>query len=546
MWYGLQLVSNQMTEEERLDLVVIGAGPAGIGAVVRAAQYGKKVAVVEMREVVGGCCVNLGCVPTKSMCYNTHLFKMMKERAQEHALRPQHVQFDLPQMHRLKDEAKRVQQKQIEEILAKNRVPLYNGRAVLSKPNEISIDQADGSVKKLNAENILIATGSESADLPFLKIDEKVVLSSAGCMELRAVPRRMIIIGAGAIGLEFGSIWSRLGAQVEFLEMLGNIGSPKIDPDVASQYQGLLEAQGMKFNLNVTVRSADIHPDGVTLKYETSTGNLFEISGDVVLMAVGRKPATGNLGLKEIGVTLDEKGAISVNNVCQSISVKSIFAAGDCTPGPMVAHKSALEAATVVEYLFGSNSGDITTTPDHFTLPSVIYTQPELSWTGKSEETLKREGVATQVHWFRYNSDMRDTLCSELEGIVKVIASAQHETSNQPPTDTKTTSGPSDVTKVATAEAAAATSSDEQPRGDSASVVAPTSSPSGGNNKNDAGRVLGVCIVGATAGDLISESVLAVKLGATIDQWGSCPHAHPFYKTFQVMHRLGLSQSQSD
>eukprot|EP01105_Mastigella_eilhardi_P001528 TRINITY_DN1182_c0_g1_i2.p1 TRINITY_DN1182_c0_g1~~TRINITY_DN1182_c0_g1_i2.p1 ORF type:complete len:490 (-),score=102.53 TRINITY_DN1182_c0_g1_i2:57-1487(-) len=466
--------------ENDFDFVVVGGGPAGVAAAVRAAKLGRRVCTIEQLNYVGGCCVNLGCVPTKSMCFNTHYFSDVKQHARQHAVEIQDMSFDLAQMHRLKDEARHVQQQYLARTLRDSGVTLVTaGAARLVSGTTVEVTTADEKEKKtINAKNILVCTGSFTADLPFLPIDEKRILSSNGCMELREVPHRMTIVGAGAIGLELGSVWSRLGSQVEFVEMLPIIGSEAIDEELAALYVEELRAQGMRFNLSCKLTAAHVTEHNICLQYETATGEQHELCADVVLVSVGRKSATAGLGLKEIGVKLDRRGAILVNDVCQSVSVPTVFAAGDCTPGPMVAHKSTMEANAVVDHLFGGTRPQL-----HYgSLPFVVYTQPEAAWVGPSEQRLRSESRHFVVYRFRYNSNMRDTLCPTLDGFVKVIVDA------------------------------------------------------------DSQKVLSVFILGATSGDLIAEAVLAVRLGATMDDYGNCPHVHPFYKSLNEMYRVGATE----
>jgi len=356
----------------KFDFVSIGSGPAGILAVVRASKiYGKRCCIVDEEQHIGGCCVNEGCVTTKLMCYRT---------AQE--------SFDtssLEALHQAKDAARDLQRASMRQLLRKNNVDIVFGRARVVGPHKVAVDTGEATSKTLEAENIIIAIGAETASLPGIKIDNVTVLSSTSCMEMRSVPRRLVIIGAGAIGLELGSVWRRIGSEVTLVDVINHIASPAADEDVAFEYQSLLESQGLRFILEAEVLGVDVGQSGATVRVRVKGQDQpLILECEKVLMAVGRRPFTNGLGLEDVGVKLDAKGSVIVNDVGQS-SVPSIFACGDCTTGPMVAHKGAGEASRLVDWICAGKKVVF----DFDALPNVIYTQPELAWVGKTEAHLR-------------------------------------------------------------------------------------------------------------------------------------------------------------
>lgn len=404
-----------MTKE--YDLVVIGGGPGGYVAAIRAAQLGMKVACVEKRGTLGGTCLNVGCIPSKALLHSSEIYEETKHAA-EHGVKTTGVKLDLKKMLARKDKVVVDLTKGIEGLFAKNKVDYVKGHGIILGKGEVAVKPVGkkGSPESLKTKNILIATGSEVMPLPGIKIDEKKIVSSTGALELKSVPKRLVVIGGGVIGLEMGSVWRRLGSEVTVVEFLDRI-LPTNDGEVSKQFQKILEKQGMKFKLSTKVTGAKASAKEVTLTAEPASGGKKEaIKADAVLVAIGRKPYTENLGLTEAQVELDERGRIKVNEHFMT-NVEGIYAIGDVIAGPMLAHKAEEDGIAAVEIMAGQ-AGHV----DYDLVPAVVYTNPEVASVGKTEEQLKEAGVDYKVGKFPFMANSRARAVGETEGFVKILA----------------------------------------------------------------------------------------------------------------------------
>ncbi len=404
---------------DNFDLVVIGGGPGGYVAAIKAAQLGMKVACVEKRGALGGTCLNVGCIPSKALLESTHHYEEATKNFAKHGIKVKGVEFDLPAMMKHKDEIVKGLTQGIEGLFKKYKVTYYKGHGIILGKGEVAVKMNDGGNESLKTKNILIATGSESMPLPGVDVDEKRIVTSTGALELNEVPKKLVVIGAGVIGLEMGSVWKRLGSEVMVIEYLDRI-TPGMDNEVARQFQKILEKQGFQFKLGTKVTSAKASAKGVTITAEPAKGgDKEEIKADIVLLAIGRKPYTERLGLKESGVMLDERGRIKVDHHLQT-NVPGIYAIGDVIAGPMLAHKAEEDGIAAVENMLGQ-AGHV----DYNKVPGVIYTWPEVATVGKTEEQLKTEGVNYKVGKFPFMANSRARSISDTEGFVKIIADAK-------------------------------------------------------------------------------------------------------------------------
>jgi dihydrolipoamide dehydrogenase len=398
---------------ESFDLIVIGAGPGGYVAAIKAAQSGMKVACVEKRGTLGGTCLNVGCIPSKALLHSSEMYEETLHHAAAHGIKTGKVTLDLSTMQKRKNDVVSGLTKGIEGLLRKNKVEWLKGEGKITGANAVSVGKAHYAAK-----NILIATGSEVMNLPGVEVDERLIVSSTGALEFPAVPNKMAVIGAGVIGLELGSVWRRLGAEVEVIEFLERI-TPGMDNELSAQFQRVLEKQGMRFRLGHKVTAAKKSARGVTLSVEPAAGGKAEhVQADVVLVAIGRTPHTAGLGLEKIGVTLDPRGRIPVNAQFQT-SVPSIYAIGDVIAGPMLAHKAEEEGVAAVEFMAGQKPHI-----NYHAIPSVIYTSPEVASVGRTEEQLKEAGVAYKAGKFPFLANSRGRAVGRTEGFVKILADA--------------------------------------------------------------------------------------------------------------------------
>jgi dihydrolipoamide dehydrogenase len=450
--------------EKSYDLVVIGAGPGGYVAAIRAAQLGMSVACIDRRAAPGGTCLNIGCIPSKALLQSSEKYAETAHDLAAHGIGVKNLSLDLKTMLARKDEVVQGLTKGIGFLFKKYKVTQIHGTARIAGKDAVEVASVDGKNGKetIRAKRILIATGSESTPLPGVDVDEKRIVSSTGALSLASVPKHMVVIGGGYIGLEMGSVWGRLGAKVTVVEFLDRI-LPGMDSDVSAEMAKILKKQGMAFRLGAKVTGAKAGKAGVTLAVEPAKGgDAEEIACDVVLVAIGRRPHTDGLGLDDVGVTRDARGFIAVNARFET-AVEGIYAIGDVIPGPMLAHKAMDEGHIVAEIMAGQ-AGHI----DYDMVPGVVYTAPEAASVGRTEDQLRKDGVAVRVGKFPFMANSR-VRASGLEsaGFVKIIADAGTD------------------------------------------------------------RVLGAHIVGPDAGTMIAELVLAMEFQASAEDVARTCHAHP-------------------
>jgi len=398
------------------DVIIIGGGPGGYVAAIRAAQLGMKVACVEKRGALGGTCLNVGCIPSKALLQSSHHYEAAVHQFAAHGVKTGKVGLDLATMMGRKDKVVDDLTKGIEFLFKKNKVDYIVGTGLITAADTVEVSPAKGKKQVLKAENIIIATGSDVAPLPGVTIDEKRIVSSTGALALDGVPKSMVVVGGGVIGLELGSVWRRLGAEVTVVEFLDAI-LPGMDGEVVKQMTRTLKKQGFKFNLKSKVTGAKATGNDVTLTVEPRDGGKAEkIKADVVLVAIGRRPYSEGLGLKKIGVEMDGRGFITVDHQFQT-NVPGIFAIGDVIGGAMLAHKAEEEGVAVAELIAGQ-AGHV----DYGTIPGVVYTWPEVASLGKTEEQLKEEGADYTVGKFPFSANSRARCNADSEGFVKILA----------------------------------------------------------------------------------------------------------------------------
>ncbi len=399
------------------DLIVIGTGPGGYVAAIRAAQLGMKVAVVEKRATHGGTCLNVGCIPSKALLHASELYA---EAANGFAgmgikVRPE---LDLAAMLAFKDEGVKGNVQGVDYLLKKNKIDHFHGTGRIAGSGKVEVTFINGEKQAVEAKAILIATGSDVAAIPGVAIDEQRIVSSTGALSLPAVPKRMVVIGGGYIGLELGSVWRRLGSEVTVVEMLPRI-TPGLDGEVAKAFQRILEKQGIVFKLGTKVLGVEAKDGACKVEIEPVAGGAKEsLECDVVLVAIGRVPFTQGLGLAEAGVKIDNRGRVAVNDHYET-SVPGIYAIGDVIAGPMLAHKAEDEGVAVAEILAGQ-AGHV----NYGVIPSVVYTAPEVASVGKTEDELKEAGIAYKVGKFPFTANGRAKVNHTTEGFVKVLADA--------------------------------------------------------------------------------------------------------------------------
>ncbi len=443
------------------DLIVIGTGPGGYVCAIRAAQLGLKVAVVEKRATHGGTCLNVGCIPSKALLHASELFEAAAHGFADMGIsvRPE---LDLAKMLRFKDQGVAGNVDGVAYLLKKNKIDGFHGVGRIVGAGQVEVTPADGDPVTLESKAIVIATGSDVAPLGGIEIDEKTVVSSTGALSLEPVPARLIVVGAGVIGLELGSVWRRLGSQVLVVEYLDRI-LPGMDAEIARQFQRILEKQGISFKLASKVVRVDYErasPPTVVVE-PTAGGSSERIAADVVLVAVGRVPFTQGLGLDRVGVRLDERGRVQVNHRFET-NVAGIYAIGDVIAGPMLAHKAEDEGIAVAELLAGQ-AGHV----NYDAIPNVIYTDPEVASVGRTEEELKAAGIAYAVGKFPFTANGRAKVNRTTDGFVKILADAATD------------------------------------------------------------RILGVHIIGPTAGELIAEATVIMEFGGSAEDLARTCHAHP-------------------
>ncbi len=448
--------------ENRFDLIIIGGGPGGYVAAIRAAQLGMKVACVDKRGVPGGTCLNVGCIPSKALLQSSHHYEHAAKEFASHGIQTGSLEMDTATMMARKNKVVMDLTKGIEFLFKKNNVTYFKGAGELVAANQVKVMPLDGSDEQLLCtSNVLIATGSEVAPLPGIEIDEERIVSSTGALSLEQVPGSLVVIGGGVIGLELGSVWRRLGADVTVVEFMDTL-LPGMDQDVRKQMQRSMKKQKMKLKLSTKVTAAVTSADGVQLNLESvNTGAVETLQADIVLVAVGRRPYTSGLGLQQVGVALDKRGFIDVDERFKT-NVDGIYAVGDVIGGAMLAHKAEEEGVALAEYLAGK--------PNHVNyaaIPGIVYTWPEVASVGRTEDSLKQDGIAYNVGKFPFSANARARCNGDTEGFVKILADAVSD------------------------------------------------------------RVLGVHIVGPHAGDLIAEAVIAIEVGASAEDIARTCHAHP-------------------
>jgi dihydrolipoamide dehydrogenase len=443
------------------DLVVIGTGPGGYVCAIRASQLGMKVAVVEKNETLGGTCLNVGCMPSKALLHATEMFEEAEHSFAKMGVSVPPPKLDLPSMMNFKQQGIDGNVKGVEFLMKKNKIDVIHGTGKILGAGKVEVSGGDGKTQLVETKNIVIATGSDIAQLKGIEIDEKRIVSSTGALSLDRVPERLLIVGAGVIGLELGSVWHRLGAKVTVVEFLDRI-LPGMDGEVAKQFQRILEKQGFAFKLSTKVTAIDTSGNALVAKVEPAAGGAAEtVEADVVLVCIGRVPYTDGLGLKEAGVALDNGGRVQIDPHFAT-SLKGVYAIGDVVAGPMLAHKAEDEGVAVAEILAGQ-AGHV----NYDVIPGVVYTTPEISAVGKTEEELKQAGITYTSGKFPFTANGRSKVNQTTDGFVKVLADAKTD------------------------------------------------------------RVLGVHIVGREAGEMIHEAAVLMEFGGSAEDLARTCHAHP-------------------
>jgi dihydrolipoamide dehydrogenase len=401
------------------DLIVIGTGPGGYVCAIRAAQLGLKVAVVEKRATFGGTCLNVGCIPSKAMLHASERYEEAGHSFAAMGIEVPPPKLDLPKMLAFKDQGVKGNVDGVAFLLKKNKIDTIHGTATIAAPGKVEVRLAAGGARTLETRRIVIATGSDVARLPGIDIDEESIVSSTGALSLKEVPKRMLVIGAGVIGLELGSVWRRLGAEVDVVEFLDRV-LPGIDDEVGRTMQRILSRQGIAFKLSskVTAVNRNGAAHRVTVEPATGQGETTQVDADVVLVAIGRVPYTEGLGLEAVGVNLDNRRRIAVDARYRT-SVPGIYAVGDVIAGPMLAHKAEDEGMALAEMLAG-RAGHV----NYGVIPNVIYTAPEVASVGRSEEELKAAGIAYHVGKFPLTANGRAKVNRTTDGFIKVLADA--------------------------------------------------------------------------------------------------------------------------
>jgi dihydrolipoamide dehydrogenase len=442
------------------DLVIIGTGPGGYVCAVRAAQLGMKVAVVEKDPTLGGTCLNVGCMPSKALLHASEMFEEAGHSFAKMGVSVPPPKLDLPAMMNFKQQGIDGNVKGVDFLMKKNKIDVIHGKGKILGAGKVEVAGSDGKAQLVETKNIVIATGSDIARLKGIEIDEKRIVSSTGALSLDKVPGKLLIIGAGVIGLELGSVWNRLGSEVTVVEFLDRI-LPGMDGEIARQFQRILEKQGFKFKLGAKVTAVDTGKM-LAAKVEPAAGGAQEIfEADVVLVCIGRVPYTEGLGLQEAGVVLDNRGRVQIDPHF-STNVKGIYAIGDVVAGPMLAHKAEDEGVACAEIIAGQ-AGHV----NYDVIPGVVYTTPEVSAVGKTEEELKQAGIAYTSGKFPFTANGRSKVNQTTDGFVKVLADAKTD------------------------------------------------------------RVLGVHIIGIEAGEMIHEAAVLMEFGGAAEDLARTCHAHP-------------------
>ena len=400
---------------EKFDVTVIGGGPGGYVCAIRLAQLGLKTACIESRGALGGTCLNVGCIPSKSLLNLSENFHKAKH-FEKMGIEVGEVKLNLDKMMKNKEKAVTVLTKGIEFLFKKNKVTYFKGKGSFKSTNELLISD-NGKETIIQSNKTIIGTGSEPVAIPGMEFDEEKIVSSTGALSLSKLPKKMVVVGGGYIGLEMGSVWSRLGAEVEVIEFLDHI-TPGMDREISNEFMKILKKQGIKFQLNTKVEKITKNQNGVMIETSDKENKKNTIEADVVLISVGRKPYTKGLNLEKVGVQTDEKGRVKVNKHFET-NVKNIYAIGDVIEGPMLAHKAEEEGIAVAELIAGQ-SGHV----NYEIIPGVVYTSPEVASIGKTEEQLKANNTNYKIGKFPFMANSRAKAIDEPEGFVKILAEA--------------------------------------------------------------------------------------------------------------------------
>ncbi len=400
---------------EKFDVTVIGGGPGGYVCAIRLSQLGLKTACIESRGSLGGTCLNVGCIPSKSLLNLSENFHKAKN-FEKIGIETGEIKLNLEKMMKNKEKAVTVLTKGIEFLFKKNKVSYFKGKGSFRSSNEVLVS-GDGKETVIQTEKAIISTGSEPVPIPGMEFDEEKIISSTGALSLSKLPKKMVVVGGGYIGLEMGSVWSRLGTDVEVVEFLDHI-TPGMDREISNEFMKILKKQGIKFRLNTKVEKITKNQDGVNIEIIDKENKKNNIEADVVLISVGRRPYTSGLNLENVGVEADERGNIKVNKNFET-NIKNIFAIGDVIDGPMLAHKAEEEGIAVAEFIAGQ-SGHV----NYEIIPGVIYTSPEVASVGKTEEQLNEKKISFKVGKFPFMANSRAKAINEPEGFVKILADA--------------------------------------------------------------------------------------------------------------------------
>ena len=455
--------SRALSTAAEFDLVVIGGGPGGYVAAIKAAQLGLKTACVEVRGALGGTCLNVGCIPSKALLHSSHLYEHAAKDFKHHGVMIDNVKVDLDVMMAAKNKSVKALTGGIEYLFKKYGVEYVKGQGTITKAGEVVATLNAGGSRALATKNILIATGSEPTPLPPVPVDNKGgrIVDSTGALDLKVIPRRLAVIGGGVIGLEMGSVWRRLGTEVTVIEYLDKI-LPSMDLETGASFHKILAKQGMKFSLSTKCTKSEVTANGVRLTTEPATGGAATVHDfDVVLVATGRRPVTAGLGLVELSANLDKLGRVTVDSHFRT-NIPGVWAIGDAIEGPMLAHKAEEEGIACVENIKGLH-GHV----NYDAIPGVIYTFPEVASVGATEEQLKAKGIAFKKGIFPFSANSRARAMMDSEGQVKILSDAVTD------------------------------------------------------------RILGVHIVGSNAGEMIAEGVLGIEYGASSEDIARTCHAHP-------------------
>jgi dihydrolipoamide dehydrogenase len=396
------------------DIVIIGSGPGGYVAAIRAAQLGMKVACIEKEKTLGGTCLNIGCIPSKALLNSSERFIELTKHAEEHGITASKINIDISKLMQRKEKIVKQLTTGIGFLFKKNKITHIFGTASFSDKKTILVSSADGD-KKITAKNFIVATGSTSIEIPNIPVDEKQIVTSTGALSLQSIPKSLLVIGGGYIGLEMGSVWARLGSKVTVVEALDRI-VPTMDEEIAKEFMKSLKKQGLEFKLSHKVTSTKVSKNEVEVLMESSDKKEIKEKYEVVLMSVGRKPNTEGLNLEKIGIKLNNKKAIEINKNFKT-NIDGIYAIGDVVPGPMLAHKAEEEGVACVEIINGQKIH-----MNYDTIPAVVYTNPEVASVGKTEDQLKESKIEYKVGKFPFMANGRALTTSASEGFVKILA----------------------------------------------------------------------------------------------------------------------------